>query len=152
MNKRKLLRDQLEQNVKLLIQTQKHPNPATGWINAIRLALGMSLQQLAEKMSMTKQSVQELEKREAEGAVTLKSLREAAQALDMDLVYGIVPKEGSLDKYVERRARFLAEKIVTRTSNSMLLEDQQNSSARIKKAIDERTLVLKQESPKSLWD
>jgi intein-encoded DNA endonuclease-like protein len=86
------------------------------------------------------------------GAVTLKSLKEAAQALGMDFVYGFVPKEGSLDKYVKQRASLLAEEIVLRTSNSMTLEDQQNSRSRIKKAIDERTLIIKQESPKILWD
>ncbi len=54
MNEKKLLRDQLEPRVKLFAQTQKYQNPKTGWIKAVRLALGMSLQQLADKMSMTR--------------------------------------------------------------------------------------------------
>jgi len=34
----------------------------------------------------------------------------------------------------------------------MKLEDQQNTNERIKKAIEDRTLKIKQELPKNLWD
>lgn len=137
---------------KIFFPTQQLSNPPNGWVKAIRLALGMSLQQLANKMSITKQSVQEIEIREREGAITLKSLRQIARALDMDLVYGFVPKDGSLEKYIDKKARSLAEKIVSRTSNTMNLEDQKNTNQRIKKAIEERTVIIKQELPKALWD
>ncbi|CAN5414204.1 hypothetical protein BH10BAC5_BH10BAC5_18780 [soil metagenome] len=46
--------------------------PEQGWIKTIRKALGMSQQQLAVKLRKTKQSVFELERREEEGAITLK--------------------------------------------------------------------------------
>jgi predicted DNA-binding mobile mystery protein A len=152
MDKKKLQIEQLESRIKLFAPTCQLPNPPTGWVKAIRLALGMSLQQLANKLKMTKQSVQEIETREQEGAITLKSLRETARALDMELVYGFVPKEETLEKYIESKARSLAEKIVSRTSNTMKLEDQQNTNERIKKAIEERTLIIKQDLPKILWD
>lgn len=126
--------------------------PSIGWIKAIRTALGMSLQQLASRLSITKQSAAEIEQREQDGSITLKSLREAARALDMELVYGLVPKDGSLEALIDRKARELATQIVSRTSHSMKLEDQENSSTRIKKAIEERTEELKREMPKSLWD
>jgi hypothetical protein len=70
----------------------------------------------------------------------------------MELVYGFVPKNGSLESCIESKARALAEKIVSRTSNTMKLEDQENTPQRIKKAIEERTLLIKQELPKTLWD
>ena len=152
MNKKKLQTEQLESRIKLFSPTSQLPNPPTGWVRAIRLALGMSLQQLANKLSITKQSVQEIEMREKEGAITLKMLRKTARALDMELVYGFVPKGGSLEKYIDTKARSLAEKIVSRTSNTMKLEDQENTNHRIKKAIDERTTIIKQELPKALWD
>ena len=152
MDKKKLQIEQLESRIKLLQPILQVPNPPTGWIKAVRLALGMSLQQLASKLGITKQSVLEIEIREMEGALTLKSLRETARALDMELVYGFVPKEGSLDMYIENKSSLLAEKIVSRTSNTMKLEDQQNSEKRIRKAIRERTLKIKQELPKALWD
>ena len=126
--------------------------PPTGWIKAIRSALGMSMQQLGNKLSITKQSVQDIERRELEGSVSIKALREVAKALDMDLVYAFVPKDGSLDALIEKKAQQLAIHIVQRTSNTMKLEDQENSNERIKKAIEERTLIIKNEMPKMLWD
>ena len=60
MNNKKLQIDQLESKIKVFALTAKTPTPPTGWIKAIRLALGMSLQQLANKLSITKQSVQEI--------------------------------------------------------------------------------------------
>lgn len=126
--------------------------PPTGWIKAIRNALGMSAQQLGNKLSMTRQGVQDLENREKEGTVTLKSLREAARAMDLHLVYGFVPVDGSLEELIGRKAREMAEQIVGRTNATMKLEDQENSQQRIEKAIEERTIALKNEMPKSLWD
>jgi predicted DNA-binding mobile mystery protein A len=127
-------------------------SPPTGWLKAVRTALGMSLQQLSNRLSMTKQSVREMELREKDGSITIKSLREAAKALDMQLVYGFVPVDGSLDALIERKARELAMQIVLRTSNSMKLEDQENSKQRIEKAIEERAALIKHDMPKALWD
>jgi len=126
--------------------------PPTGWVKAIRVALGMSLLQLGDKLRLTKQSAHDIEKREQERTITLNALRGAADALDMQLVYGFVPKDGSLDALIDRKARELATKIVLRTSNTMRLEDQENSRERIQKAIEERTEALKNEMPRSLWD
>ena len=126
--------------------------PPTGWIKAIRTALGMSMQQLGNKLSVSKQGILDIEKREKEGAITIKSLREIALAMDMQLVYGFVPKDGSLDALIDRKAKELATQIVLRTSNTMKLEDQGNSNKRIQKAIEERAASIKDEMPKILWD
>lgn len=152
MNKNKLQIEQLESKIKVYAPITKIAIPPTGWIKAIRLALGMSLKQLANRISITKQSVQEMEQREKDGSISLKSLREAARALDMELVYGFVPKDGSLDALIDRKSRELATRIVSRTSNTMKLEDQENSETRLKKAIEQRTSLLKHEMPKILWD
>ena len=141
-------------NSKLLVvaSIKKIVPPPTGWIKAIRTALGMSLQQLGSKSSITKQSVANIERREMDGGITLRTLREMANALDMELVYGFIPKDGSLDALIDRKARELATQIVLRTSSTMKLEDQGNSNLRIQKAIDERTASIKNEMPKVLWD
>jgi predicted DNA-binding mobile mystery protein A len=152
MDKRRLLIAHLEDRIRLLAPARALPAPPTGWIRAPRLALGMSLQQLAVKLGVTRQSVRNMEGREAEGGITIKSLREVAQALDMELVYGLVPRDGSLDAYIERRARRLAEEIVGRTATTMSLEDQGNTEERLRQAIEARTLALRQEMPKMLWD
>ena len=126
--------------------------PPTGWIKAIRTAIGMSMQQLGNKLNVSKQGVMDIEKRERDGSITIKSLREIARAMDMQLVYGFVPNEGSLEALIEKRATELATQIVMRTANTMKLEDQAISQKRIETAIKERAAAIKNEMPKILWD
>lgn len=152
MNKTKLQLEQLDRKLRGFGTAAQVAPPPTGWLKAVRVSLGMSLQQLADKLSITKQSVQEIENREKEGNITLKTLKDTANALDMKLVYGFVPKDGTLDDLIERKAKELAIRIVSRTSNTMKLEDQENSKQRIKKAIEERTAIIKNDMPKLLWD
>lgn len=152
MGKKSLQIQQLNSKMLAFASLQKVAPPPTGWLKAVRTALGMSLQQLSNRLSITKQSMQEMEQREKDGSITIKSLREVAKALDMHLVYGFVPVDGSLEELINRKAKELATQIVLRTSNSMKLEDQENSQQRIEKAIEERAAIIKNEMPKNLWD
>lgn len=65
----------------------------------------------------------------------------------MKLVYGFVPKDGSLGEMIEKRARELAVKIVKRTSVTMSLEDQSNSKERLKQSVDEMIQDIRKEMP-----
>lgn len=152
MNKKRLQIEQLDRKLKGFKEAAQVTQPTIGWLKTIRVSLGMSLQQVADKLSITKQSVQEIEIREKEGSITLNSLKDTANALDMQLVYGLVPKDGTIDDLIERKAKELAIRIVSRTSNTMKLENQENSKQRLQKAIQERTAIIKNEMPKSLWD
>ena len=152
MSKNPLLFQQLNNKMLEFTSLQKVAIPPTGWIKAIRTAIGMSLQQLGNKLSVSKQAVLDIEKREKDGSITIKSLKEIARAMDMELVYGFVPNDGSLDALIERRATELAKAIVLRTANTMKLEDQANSKKRIEKAVKERAAAIKNEMPKILWD
>lgn len=152
MNKKSLLIQQLSRKMIVFGSIQQTAVPPSGWIRTIRNALGMSLQQLGKKLSITRQSVQEMEQREQDETITLKSLKEVAKAMDMQLVYAFVPVDGTLEDLIERKATALARQIVMRTSNSMKLEDQQNSTERLEKAIQERANAIKNEMPKILWD
>ncbi|NDF61154.1 MAG: mobile mystery protein A, partial [Crocinitomicaceae bacterium] len=126
--------------------------PTKGWINTFRTALKMSLRQLGNRLLIAPQSVKEIEEREANGTITLKSLRDVANALDMQLVYGFVSKHESLEQMIEKRAKELAKEIVLRTHNTMTLEAQENSAERIEQAIAQKTAEIKYEMPKYLWD
>lgn len=152
MRKQALQIEQLERKMDVFMPTTKSTPPTIGWIKSVRTALGMSLQQLAKKLSITKQSLQEIEQREIKETVSLKTLREVANALDMHLVYGFVPKDGTLHELINRKAKELAINIVMRTEQSMKLENQQIDRKRIKKAIQERIASIKEEMPKTLWN
>jgi len=152
MAKNKLQLQQLSDKMLLLNDMKRAMIPMEGWINAVRTSIGMSLEQLATRMHKTRQSMREMEQREKDGNITLKTLSEAAKAMDMQLVYGFVAKDGSLEALIDRKAKELARSIVGRTSVSMKLEDQENSASRIQQAINERADELKKEIPKILWD
>ncbi len=150
--KLKLLIEQLDRKFQTLSAIDGLHIPAEGWIYSVRTALRMTLKQLGAKLNITAQSVKEIEQREKSGSITLNSLKEVGNALDLQFVYGFIPKEKSLNAMIDKRAREIAEKIVLRTSTTMSLEDQQNTSERIKKAIDDLAKEIKSEMPRYLWD
>jgi predicted DNA-binding mobile mystery protein A len=152
MGKKLLQLQQLNSKMLGFASLKKVAMPPTGWIKAIRTALGMSMQQLGKRLNVSKQAVMDIEKREKDGSITIRSLREIARAMDMQLVYGFVPNEGSLDALIEKRATELATQIVMRTAKTMELENQANSKKRIEAAIKERAAAIQNEMPKILWD
>ena len=152
MDKRKLIREQLDRKLIKLKELDNVVVPPNGWIYSIRQAINMSLRQLGQRLSITPQSVKEIEEREKLGTVSINVLKQVASALDMTFVYGFVPKEQTLENLIERRASKIAKEIVERTSLHMSLEDQRNSEERIQKAIKEKMETLKKELPKILWD
>jgi predicted DNA-binding mobile mystery protein A len=92
-----------------------------------------------------------LEREEVGGGVSLKTLRQAAEALDCVLVYTLVPRS-SLAETVTAQAEKVAARRQARVSHSMLLEAQQLSPEEERKnlaaAVEELTRTL----PKDLWD
>jgi len=150
--KLKLLIEQLDRKFQTLSAIEHVAVPSEGWIYSVRTALRMTLKQLGAKLNITAQSVKEIEQREKNGSITLNSLKEVGNALDLQLVYGFIPKEKSLKAMIDKRAREIAEKIVFRTSATMSLEDQQNTTERIRQAIDDLTEEIKREMPRYLWD
>src|SRR5687768_17132946 len=73
--------------------------PAAGWIAVIRRALGMTTAQLARRLSIAQPVVVRMEQSEAKGRIQLDTLRRAADALNCELVYALVPRM-PLDEYV----------------------------------------------------
>jgi len=150
--KQLLLIEQVDKKLTVFKHAENVLVPSKGWLNAVRTSLNMTLQQLGKRLQITAQSVKEIEMREATGNLTINRLREAAQAMDMKLVYGLIPADGSIEKMIEKRAYVLAKEIVLRTSNSMKLEDQENSAESIEKAIQEKATEIKEELPKYIWE
>jgi predicted DNA-binding mobile mystery protein A len=152
MSKQKLLIEQADRKLAAFNAVKSFTIPQNGWVHTIRTAIKMSLRQLGNRLNISPQSVKELEEREANGSITIKSLREVGAALDMRLVYGFIPKNNSIQEMIEKRAIEVASEIVARTSQSMQLEDQKNSKQRIAKAIKSKAEEIKTKMPKYLWD
>ena len=98
--------------------------PQRGWLRAVREALGITIREVSRSMRKTPQTVAAFEKSEAADRITLQTLRRYAEALNCELVYAIVPKNGSLQQLAEARARLAAERDVQAVEHTMALEDQ----------------------------
>jgi len=151
-NQKKLILEQLDRKLEPLKGAEIIQMPTKGWIHSIRTALNMTLLQLGSRLNITKQGARKLEESESSESITIRSLKEIGNALDMKFVYGFIPKTGSFEKMVEQKSRQLATKIVLRTNQNMLLEDQGNSKDQIELAIHELTLEIKREMRRSIWD
>lgn len=144
--------EQLDQRYRAMESAIQAGVPPGGWLRGLRHGLGYSLEQLGKRLGVSRQYIGQAEKREAEGTISLNSLRSIAGALDMDLYYVLVPKDGSLKALVARRARQLARELVMRTHQTMKLEGQAVNEERLKAAIDQQVAELCREMPKQLWD
>lgn len=151
-NQRKLLIEQLDRKLKPFLGSEIVIIPDNGWINTIRTTIKMTLEQLGRRLNMTKQGVKRIEESEAAGTITIKSLKEVGNALEMKFVYGFVPIDGSIDSLLDRKSRILAEKIILRTNHNMMLEDQEIEKGNLKNAIEDLAQEIKFELKKIIWD
>jgi predicted DNA-binding mobile mystery protein A len=148
----KLVLGQVNSKVKAFASLGNIPPPGQGWINGIRTALNMTLEQLAGKIGISAQSLSEIEKREKGGSVNIKSLKQISKALNMKLVYAILPQQGDLENMIEETAFKKAKEIVNRTTQTMALEDQAVTGTRLEQIIEDKKNELIIEMPKYLWD
>lgn len=67
--------------------------PEKGWVATMRLALGMSAEQVALRKGVSRNAVYQAERSEKDGAVSLKQMENLAKAMGGRFVYAIVPDE-----------------------------------------------------------
>jgi len=151
MENRALMRKQLDQRLQSFAALKDSPPPMRGWIRAIRDALGMTGQQLARRLGVQKQRIAALEKGEVEGAVTINSMRKAAEAMDCVFVYALVPRD-SLQENVQRQARKYAGNIHATIQHSMLLEKQSLTADESGQGIQANTDKLVRETARDMWE
>jgi predicted DNA-binding mobile mystery protein A len=128
---------QLSSSLEAFEAAKAQPKPARGWLQAVREALGMTLDQVGKRLNTARQRVQEFEAAEASDRITLATLRRAAEAMDCKLVYAIVPKSGTLADVAEKHAREQATKRVLAAEHTMALENQ--AAGKLQEAINEET-------------
>lgn len=152
MNKKQtvLARKQLERRL-APVRELKLIAPPRGWMKAVREALGMTTRQLAVRMDAAPSRIPAIEKAEVLGATTIKTLREAAAAMNCTFVYAFVPIKPLDDILRERAAEKVGEQII-RLDHTMRLENQ----ALLKSDLEDerRRLIdaLLADSGRRLWD
>ncbi len=117
-------RRHLDSRLLRLKEMAPQPVPHRGWVRAIRQALGMSTTELAARIGVTQSRISALEQGEVEGTIKLETLRRAAEALDCDLMYALVPRT-TLSEAVRRQARRKAGAHLRTVQHHMRLEDQE---------------------------
>jgi predicted DNA-binding mobile mystery protein A len=125
--------------------------PSGGWIKTIRESLSMTSIQFAKRLGVIQQRISRLEKAERDSIIKLKTLEEAAKALNCRLVYFFIPNE-PLEQMLENRARLIAKNRIAEISHSMELEDQGISQEEQNIQIEKLALELLKNNLKILWD
>jgi predicted DNA-binding mobile mystery protein A len=146
----RMVRRQLDARFSQMGSRQIFASPPNGWIRAIRRSLGMTAAQLARRLGRTPQAVLELERSEARGAITLKSLTNAARALDCTFVYALIPNR-SLDEMVRERARQVAAERIQNLEQTMRLENQALPLEQREAQIDDLADDLVRRDIRALW-
>jgi len=151
MNKRKLIREQLDASLQRLSPLLDVTAPPKGWIRAIRDALRMTAKQLANRLGVAQQAVARIEKEELAGSVTIKTMRRIADCLDCVFVYGFVSRT-SLEETVARQAKQIAIQRLTQASQTMSLENQALSRKENEQALSDLVDELIRTPPSDLWN
>lgn len=125
--------------------------PTGGWLKAVREALGLTVRQFAARLGTVPSRVTTIEQAEVTGSTTIKTLREAAEAMDCVFVYAIVPRT-SLSDIVRTQAEAQADAALQSLHHTMRLENQAVDVSAIQ---DTKEMLIQRfvtGSPHRLWD
>jgi len=136
---------------KLKPLTKEAARPSRGWIRAIRESLGMTTGQMAKRLGVRQPRVIELERGEATGNITVKSLERAAEALGCRLVYVLVPEEPLADT-IRKRASVIADQQLASVEQTMRLEAQGVNDKALHQDAHQRLVEKLLRQPARLWD
>ena len=125
--------------------------PPKGWIKAIRESLGMTARQLAARMGAAPSRIPSIEKAEVTGATTIKTLRQAAEAMGCTFVYAFVPTK-PLDDILRDRAKQKARADAVRLDHTMRLENQALLKSDLEAEQQRMIDLILSGSLRGLWD
>ena len=128
------------------------PVPPEGWVRAIREALGMTNLQLASRLGgRAAQTVEAMQKNEVSGAISLRTLRALAEAMECRLIYAVVPKK-SLAKVRRDKARVIAARLLGDAVRPVGTEDREARESSEQAALDALVQQLLAGPRKKLWE
>lgn len=151
MKRNKLIRMQIDKQLSTLKSTMSISRPLYGWIKTIRTALGMTVTQFAKRMGVSQARASFMEASEIEDSLTIKTLKEAASALNCRLVYFLIP-EKTLEESVKEQAIKTVIENSKNVSHSMRLENQAVLAKDSEDFINIQTEALIFEHPNKVWE
>lgn len=111
----------------------------------------MTTRQLAERMGVAQSTVVAMEQSEKGGTITLDSLHRAAEALDCELRYVLVPRQ-ELQTKVEQQATIVAKRNIAKVAHTMSLENQEPSDKFKNSLLNEEKERIMRGRWGKLWD
>lgn len=143
----------LERKVKPWLPLRTDRAPPSGWLKAIRGALGINTRQLAERLGVKHAAILQFEKREAEGTISLESIQKVAQAMRCRFVYAVVPDDPftNLESILDAQAVMAAQLIVNTVDHTMRLEQQGLPAEGSADQVRDLAGKLKNDMDPSLW-
>ena len=144
-----LVRKHLEARLALLRDSTISARPAKGWVRALRDALGMTAAEVGRRIGVSQAQATQFEQGEVDGSITLRSLRRAAEAMDCELVYALVPKR-PLDEMLRSEATKVADRQLRITHHTLALENQALRGAD-QDSERERLIAALLDDPRRIW-
>lgn len=152
MKDTELLRlQQMEETVSRFHGVIDIERPRRGWVRAIQEALGVTNVQLAKRLKLKPQTIEDMQHSEVSGTIQLQTLRKLAEALGCRVVYAVVPSK-SLDEIRRERASAIARRQLRPVSHTMKLEAQGISETAEQRALERLVAGLLNGNPKKLWE
>lgn len=120
--------------------------PPKGWIAAMRAALGMSAEYVAQRKGVSRNAVYQAERSEKDGAVSLKQMEQLAAAMGGKFVYAIVPHD-RIDEMKYRQAKSKAIQLlsVEETASKWSADEKQDW-------VDDKAAELMHDMPSHFWE
>ncbi len=116
--------NQINRRLKKLRDASPDTQIRSGWVRYMRQALGMTLSKLAKHAHLSIGTIAQIERGEAAGKITLKSLKKIAEAMECEFVYAFVPQD-DLELILKKAALKKAKLLLATADTHMSLEDQQ---------------------------
>ena len=136
----------LDQELDSFRESMRSLPPDGGWAKAVRQALGMSAEQLARRVGVSRATIATLERSEARGRITLASLDKLARGLGCRVAYALLPEVSTSVSGLRRaRARKLAHTQVAADATA-------HDAAEARRRLERLTEELLAGSPRKLWE
>lgn len=142
--------EQLQASLNAYAALRAKRPPSRGWLKEIREGLGITVRQQAARLGVAAATLHKSEQAEADERITLGQLRKAADSLDCELVYVLVPRKSLID-VVQDRAKQIAKEEVYGVAHTMSLEDQRPTNEHLQTQVTRRAEELMREKWSNLW-
>jgi len=150
-SKQKIILEQFDEKLPIYKEILNLPQPAKGWIRAIREALGMSSRQLAARVNTSQQRLSRIEKQELSGDIKISTINKVAKGLNCVFIYVLIP-ESTLQESISKQAKKIALKRLERVNASMVLEDQEVYGTQKDRSIELAIRDIVENMNKKFWD